>query len=204
MQSLPTADLAADACTVNPAVIAWTWPSGVAGVATAALPADIPLAGDPQMVVSTGSVTITDNIDGDDPNTPELEALLIVSGCHIIIDGPCVYDIEDPGTGVITPADPTSEQRCSQPDPADAVPDTKQPLAISIEKVIVVAAGGIWAADLQSVGCAYRRARVARRRQRHHRPRRSDLQTGRLRRRCLERPRETRRRVRPHQRAAYR
>ncbi len=35
------------------------------------------------------------------------------------------------------------------------MPDTKQPLAISIENVIVVAAGGVWAADLQPVGCAY-------------------------------------------------
>ena len=155
VQGLPPATLADESCTANPAVIAWTWPSGVAEVPTAALPADMPPAGDPLMVVSVGRVTITDNIDGDDPNTPELEALLVVSGCHIIIDGPCVYDIEDPGTGVITPADPTSEQPCSLPDPADAVPDTKQPFAISIENVIVVAAGGVWAADLQPAGCAY-------------------------------------------------
>ena len=149
VQSLPTTDLAADACTANPAVIAWTWPSGVAEVPAAALPADLP-PDTPGMVVATGNITITDDIAA-----PANEPLLIVTGCHLVIDGACVYDIEDPGTGVITPADRTSEQRCSQPDPADAVPDTKQPLAISIENVIVVAAGGVWAADLQPVGCAY-------------------------------------------------
>ena len=85
-----------------------------------------------------------------DIQAPPDKPLLIVSGCHIIIDGPCVYDTED--TGVVTLADSDSEQPCTDPDPANAVPDTKQRTDITLDNVIIVAAGGLWAADLEPVG----------------------------------------------------
>ena len=43
------------------------------------------------MVVAKGSIRITGNINGDDLDTPALEVLVIVSGCHIIV-GECVID----------------------------------------------------------------------------------------------------------------
>ena len=156
-QSLPTKALADGACIANPAtepaVIEWTtWgppprPPGVPVRRTpTALPADIPPAGDPQMVVSTGNVTITDNIAAPD-NAP----LLIVSGCHIIIDGPCTF-------GALDPADPDSApQACdgSALDPAIYDLNLGQRVPVTLTNVLIVAAGGVWAADLQPVGCAY-------------------------------------------------
>ena len=154
VQSLPTDDLADGACTATPAVIAWTTrgppprPPGVTDRPTATLPADMPPADDPQMVVATGNVTITDNINGDDPDTLELEALLIVSGCHIIIDGPCVVD--DVTNAVVVPStcDPTAVTNPDH-DPATIRRDN-----IALTNVVLVAAGGVWAADLTTLGGA--------------------------------------------------
>ena len=158
VQSLPTDDLADAACTADPAtepaVITWTtWgppprPPGVTDHTTAALPADMPPDGDPQMVVATGNIRITGNINGDDPDTPELEALLIVSGCHIIIDGPCVVD--DVTNAVVVPStcDPTAVTNPDH-DPATIRRDN-----IALTNVVLVAAGGVWAADLTTLGGA--------------------------------------------------
>ncbi|MXY09262.1 MAG: hypothetical protein F4Z00_12450 [Acidimicrobiaceae bacterium] len=95
------------------------------------------------MAVAKGSIRITGNIDGDDPNTPELEVLLIVSGCHIIIDGPCDYDI-DP-----TPErQPSPSQPCVDPEPVNAEQDSRERVVMILNNVVIVAAGGIWATDL--------------------------------------------------------
>ena len=250
VQGLPPATLADESCTTNPAVIAWTWPSGVVEVPTSALPADMPPAGDPQIVVATGNIRITDNIDGDDPNTPELEALLIVSGCHIII-GECVMDhyAYDPNIGGFVTTETEADSglypemdQCEEPNPADYLTVGDPVLGsvrlastnLNLRNVIIVAAGGLWAADLsvpprpiqdEPVSNAWPchdpdipdtdedeylpgyheqapKLRIVGSVITGHAG--GDLQTARLRRRCLERPRETRRRVRPHQRAAHR
>ena len=106
---------------------------------TATLPADMPAASDPQMVVSIGSVTITGDIMALDS-----EPLLIVSGCHIVIDSPCIFS-------ALTVGDPDSApQACdsSALDPLVYDPNSGRRTDISLENVIVVAAGGVWAEGL--------------------------------------------------------
>ena len=103
------------------------------------------------------SILITGDINGDDPDTPALEVLVIVSGCHVVV-GSCVHQVPeldadnnpvtDPDTGEVVTED-SAAQRCSDLAPSDAVPDTRQLADISMENVVIVAAGGLWAADLE-------------------------------------------------------
>ena len=154
--TLEDVNVAEDACGTSPAVLSWvggttqtaselsTYPG--AGLVIVSAPDD----GDPATPAS-GSIRITGNIDGDDPNTPELEALLIVSGCHIIIDAPCVF-------GALTTTDPASApQTCdgSALDTSIYDPTLGRRVPVTLTNVVIVAAGGVWAADLQPIGCAY-------------------------------------------------
>ena len=146
LQGLPLADLADGACSSDlgdkPAVVDWTRPSLIADDPVAALPADTP-ADTPGMVVASGSIHITGDI-----SAPADEPLLIVSGCHVII-GWCVHQVPvtDPNTGEQM-TENSVPQPCVDPAPSDAIPDTKQLLDVELENVIIVAAGGLWAADL--------------------------------------------------------
>lgn len=148
VQSLPTTDLAADACTATPtpAVISWTHdpllpprPATVMDRASATLPAELPAASDPQMVVSTGSITITGDI-----TAPVDAPLLIVTGCHIIIDGDCTF-------AALNPADPDSAPQACDGSALDlTVYDLNlgQRVPVTLTNVLIVAAGGVWATDL--------------------------------------------------------
>ena len=173
LRGLPLANLADGACSSDPAVVKWAQPSLIAAIQTATLPADMP-TDMPGMIVATGEVTITDSINGDDSNTPELETLLIVSGCHIVI-GECVMDhfAYDPLLGTFVPTETEADSglyaelgQCDEPDPADyltvgdPVPDSMRLAStnITLDNVIIVAAGGVWAPELQPVvgtECSY-------------------------------------------------
>ena len=107
---------------------------------------DYPRRHDRPVVVSPSdgsSIRITGNI----PAPPD-KPLLIVSGCHIIIDGPCIF-------GAVNPADPDSApQACDGSALDQAVYDEtlKRHAPVTLTNVIIVAAGGLWAADLEPVG----------------------------------------------------
>ena len=134
-------------------MVKWAQPSLIAAIQTATLPADMP-TDTPGMIVATGEVTITDSINGDDSNTPELETLLIVSGCHIVIDGPCVFE-------ALIAGDPESApQNCDGRvlNLTDYDPNLKRRVPVSLTNVLIVAAGGLWAPELQPVvgtECSY-------------------------------------------------
>ncbi len=94
----------------------------------------------PGMVAATGNVTITDNI-----NAPADNPLLIVSGCHIVIDGPCAF-------GAINPGDlESAPQACDGSVLDQTVYDlnSKRRSPVTLTNVLLIAAGGLWASDLQ-------------------------------------------------------
>ena len=138
LEGLPPLTLEEGACTSSPAVVDWTRPSFIADRPTAVLPDDIP-ADTPGLVVASGSVTITETFAA-----PIGEPLLIVSGCHIVIDGPCAFEALIAGYPESAPHDCDGNGL----DLTIYDPNLKRRLPVSLTNVIIVAAGGMWAADL--------------------------------------------------------
>lgn len=134
---------------------------------------EVLLSGRPDggMALAKGIIRITGDI-----LAPADEPLVIASGCHIIV-GECVMDhyAYDPVSlsFVTTETEATSDlyaelQHCEDPDPVDYLTVGAPVLGsmrlastnITLENVIIVAAGGVWAADLepnsdQAIACAY-------------------------------------------------
>lgn len=160
--TLEAVDIADDACSTDPAVVpavlSWvggtthteaeldSYPGGGVVIVTAA-------QDDPTTPGDERSIYLTDDI-----RAPATEPLLIVSGCHVIV-GSCVHQVPDidpvtglqltdPNTGALLYTD-SAPQRCADPAPPNALPDTRQLADITLENVILVSAGGLWAADLE-------------------------------------------------------
>ena len=151
--TLQNVNVADGACTADPAVLSRWVPLGVQDP-TAELATYAPGSG--QVVVSAaddgdpttpanGSIRITGDLNGDDPTTTAREVLLIVSGCHIVIDGPCIF-------GALIAGDPESVPQACDATVLDRTlydPSLSRRAPVTLTDVILVTAGGVWVADLE-------------------------------------------------------
>ena len=146
--TLEDVNVAENACSNDPAVLSWV---GGAHHKTAVL------------VRYPGSGLVVVSAPEDDPNTdedersilitgditaPDSEPLLIVSGCHVIV-GRCEVgqDTDNDGVADQIVTIPSCD-RTDAPPSSGFLPETWELVNISIDNVIIVAAGGLWAADL--------------------------------------------------------
>lgn len=147
--TLEAVDVVENACStdpaVEPAVLSWVGGTTQEVSSLAAHPGSgvvivSAAQDDPTTSEDERSILITGDI-----SAPATEPLLIVSGCHIVIDGPCIFE-------ALIAGDPESAPQACDASALDRSlydPSRSRRVPIALTNVILVTAGGVWAADLE-------------------------------------------------------